>query len=332
MQNGRSAAWVLTIVLVAAFVWGLEQVALAPLETGEVYPPYSTLRSDPQGARALYESLLAQPDVTVQRLYRPRTMLAATDIILTLGVDARAWSSEKDRTLDDYEKLTKDGGRMVVGFLPLKAPLVFSARPVAEKRWNIKLASRRGGDRAVLYLEPGPEWTKLAEHDGFVTAAERGLGAGTVVLVADSYPLSNEGLREARDAGFITRVVGPARRIVFDENHFGVSETGSVTTLMRRYHLQGAVVVLVVVAGLFLWRSASSFLPPREKLPSGTVAGRDSLDGMSALLRRAVPEKQLLEACVKEWTKSARGKTPPPVENTDPVQAYRAACQFLEKR
>src|SRR5689334_18757658 len=130
-------AWVLTIVLIAAFLWGLEQIALAPLETGEVYPPYSSLRSDPQGTRALYESLAVQPSVNVERLYRPRTTLKATDVVLALGIDPRAWSTEKERTLDDYEKLTKDGGRMVIGFLPLKAPLIFNEKPLVEKRWNV---------------------------------------------------------------------------------------------------------------------------------------------------------------------------------------------------
>src|SRR5437016_9305442 len=60
--------WMVAFALLAILVWGLEQVAVAPLETGEVYPAYSSLRSDPLGAKALYESLAALPDLTVERL------------------------------------------------------------------------------------------------------------------------------------------------------------------------------------------------------------------------------------------------------------------------
>jgi hypothetical protein len=168
------------------------------------------------------------------------------------------------------------------------------------------------------------------------------------VLAADTYPLSNEGLREARHPELIVDLVGPARRITFDENHFGVSETGSVTQLMRRYRLQGAIAVLIVVAVLFLWRSASSLLPPRESgdalaSAKGAVAGRDSLDGMAALLYRGVPEKQLLDTCFNEWSKTApRNSRAAAVQSAlkneitrkgaVPVDAYRAACEILTRK
>jgi hypothetical protein len=191
-----------------------------------------------------------------------------------------------------------------------------------------------------LHFEPGSEWSVLERREGLVTAVERPFGAGSIVLVADSYPLSNEGLREARDAKFIARLAGPARRIIFDENHFGVVETGSVTTLMRKYRLEGAVVVLALVAALFLWRSASSFLPARQAGASGVVTGHDSIEGLSALLRRGVPEKELLNACFAEWSKSApRESRAARVEDQiarsgghDPVEAYRAACRILTEK
>jgi hypothetical protein len=180
----------------------------------------------------------------------------------------------------------------------------------------------------------------VTERDGEATAVERPLANGTVVLLADSYPLSNEGLRESRDAASIARLIGPARAVVFDENHFGVSDSGSVTTLMRKYHLEGALAILSVVVGLFVWRSASSFLPPRQNTPDHTVAGRDSREGLTALLRRSVPETELLDACFREWNRSA-----PPVRQAEPieaevarwagkepVEAYRAACRALKKK
>ena len=131
-------------------------------------------------------------------------------------------------------------------------------------------------------------------------------GAGTIVLAADTFALSNEGLREARDPELIAALAGPATHIIFDENHFGVIETGSVTKLMRKYRLEGAVAMLALVAALFLWRSASSLLPPRETRADDAVGGRDSLEGMTALLHRGVAEKELLDTCFAEWSRVRR--------------------------
>jgi hypothetical protein len=353
--------WVAAVTLLAGLGWGLEQVAVAPLETGEVYPPYSTLRSDPLGARALYESLEALPELKVERLYKSRTVLNADQVLFVLGVDAVAWTVIGQKTLTEYENLLHNGGRLVIAFVPASTPRRVSkdpSRPPEEKsapnvvadRWHIRVAFREpvaseaGGEiggpeiprRSAIYFEPGPEWRTLMQREGQATAVERSLAGGTVVLVSESYVLSNEGLREARDAGFITRLAGPARVIFFDENHFGIVETGSVAGLMRKYHLEAAVAVLAIVSALFLWRSASNFLPPRTSRASEAVAGRDVFEGLAALLRRGVPEKDLLDACYAEWARSApQENRADPVRaelkelgRKDPVAAYREACRI----
>src|ERR1700693_4325418 len=113
METVRSnnGVWIFAILLLAGFIWGLEQVVVGPLETGEAYPPYSSLRSDPLGAKALYESLAALPDLQVGRLYKARSTLGDSGAaILVLGVDPVAWSSLKDDTLEEYEKLVSKGG------------------------------------------------------------------------------------------------------------------------------------------------------------------------------------------------------------------------------
>ena len=52
--------WALTIASAGHASSGAwNRLALTPLQTGDVYPPFSTLRADPLGAKALYEK--AQP-------------------------------------------------------------------------------------------------------------------------------------------------------------------------------------------------------------------------------------------------------------------------------
>jgi hypothetical protein len=374
-MKSNTGLWILAIAMLGALAWGLEQVAFTPLQTGEVYPPFSSLRADPLGAKALYESLAALPGIEVERLYKQREKLESPrDAMFVLGVDPVAWSGVDVKTLDEYAKLVHDGGRLVIAFLPVRTPPTLPKVQPVEWHWHIELRYHPGDDdyttngiphTTTLYFVPGPGWRPLASFRGArgrssYTAVEKSFGNGTIVLVADTYPLSNEGLREAPDPALISRIDGPATRITFDENHFGVSETGSVTKLMRRYRLQGAVAILMVAAVLFLWRSASSLLPPRDSpirsldTPAagrGAIAGRGSLDGLAALLHRGVPEKQLLDACFAEWRKStlhgSQGFREPgtaraaaAIENEiarqgarAPVDAYRAACRILtEKR
>jgi len=159
------------------------------------------------------------------------------------------------------------------------------------------------------------------------------------VLAADTFALSNEGLRDARDAQFVAALIGRATHVVFDENHFGVVETGSVTRLMHKYRLEGAVAMLGLAAALFLWRSGSSFLPPRAFLGAEAVAGRDSIAGMTALLHRGVKRQDLAETCFAQWSKSApRESRALRVEEeirkhkSDPVEAYRAASKALTEK
>ena len=138
----------------------------------------------------------------------------------------------------------------------------------------------------------------------------------------------------------IARTIGGARRVEFDENHFGVSDTGSVGVLLRKYGLEGGVAVLLVAAALFMWRSASSFLPFQERPREEAVAGRDAQQGLTALLRRSVPEAELLDACYAEWMRTA-----PAARKAAAVEAaiahgrgrsvaeiYRAACEALKKK
>jgi Domain of unknown function (DUF4350) len=335
--------WIAGGVLLGVLVWGLEQVVVSPLETGDVYPPFSSLRSDPLGTRALYESLGEMPGITVDRLYKERTELGGPDdALLVLGVDPVAWSTLKPKQLDEYQNLVAHGGRLVIGFLPVRERSSTPMQRDLEEKWGIRLRfghqdddaeSRNMPRETSLYFVAGPEWRT---QDAI---AERSFGAGTIVLAANTFPLSNEGLREARDVELIAALAGPAHRITFDENHFGVVESGSVAKLMRKYQLEGAIGILALVAGLFLWRSTASLLPPRRAPADDAIAGRDSLAGMTALLHRGIAERDLIDTCFAEWSRvEGKSSRAPRIEEEirklakDPVAAYRAASQVLSKK
>src|SRR5580704_13325634 len=108
MPRARNGAVWSIILLLALFVAGAWEVMVAPLITGEVYPAYSSLRTDPLGAKALFDSLSEQPGLDVARLYKARSLLDPETTLFILGVDSVGLSDSSKPALQDYERLLKN--------------------------------------------------------------------------------------------------------------------------------------------------------------------------------------------------------------------------------
>src|SRR5687767_243391 len=84
----RFAAVALVILLVATLLAGVIKLFQMRLGTGDVYPPYSSLRSDPLGTKALYRSLGALEGIEVQKnIEGPEKLTSGKDsTLLILGL------------------------------------------------------------------------------------------------------------------------------------------------------------------------------------------------------------------------------------------------------
>lgn len=72
-MRGASRRWLtlaLLALLFAASAFALSRLVELRFEEGDVYPPYSSLRSDPLGTRAFLDALGSLPGVSVERNYR----------------------------------------------------------------------------------------------------------------------------------------------------------------------------------------------------------------------------------------------------------------------
>src|SRR5687767_6849307 len=71
--SGMKRRFSLWLLLVLLFVFGLGVTWLFDLRLsgGDIYPPYSTLRADPLGTRALHDALQRLPEVEVERSLKP---------------------------------------------------------------------------------------------------------------------------------------------------------------------------------------------------------------------------------------------------------------------
>jgi hypothetical protein len=354
----RAAYRFLAVAITVAFLWGAFTIVMTPVETGDAYPRYSSLRADPLGTKLLFDSLQELPGVVVTRNFKPVPSIAnpASTSLLMLGLSGPGWFSSSEERVKHWEQLASRGVRLVFVFEPAMPALdadfsVFqkkqpdSAKPAPlarplQARWGVtvKLHKVPASKRAklerlprdsALYFEPDASWTVFDKGpDGSAVHIGKSLGSGTIVLASQGFRVSNEALREqSRRGEWLAGLIGPGRStIVFDEFSHGIAETGSVGSLIRRYHLQGAVFLLILAGILFIWRNASSLLPARETQMAAATGGRDAGDGLTALLQRSVAAADLIPACWFEWRKDESIR--PPV-STERLQRMEQAIASM---
>ena len=336
----RLAAYLLLIACFSALLFFGLRTFLLRLETGDNYPEYSTYRADPKGLKAFYDSLKATEVVAVARRLQSSKILPSGEsrALVVAGVNAEQRTvSDEDSQLFDHWLLT--GGRLIIALHPERdnqpgRDSCEQARPDASestavslrsliRRWGVEIAplkafnsnsanspqfgqvSRWFGNHCFEHLEP--EWKVIATQGECDVIVERPIGAGTLVLIADSYPLSNEALAVDRHTGLLLWLVRGCREVLFEETHLGLRERPGIMTLALRYGLQGTIVSIVAVMLLFVWKSQYTLVPrtsPDQGLPS--VQGYSSEQAFLNLLRREIPQKELLGVCIETWLKTAR--------------------------
>jgi hypothetical protein len=106
-------------LLIAVFGFGLLRLFVLRFQAGDAHPPYSSLRSDPLGTAALYESLKEIPGVSVRRNFEPlhRTAHDPGATVIYLGAFER-WAPPSAAPEEIFGRLERDGGRILMAFLP----------------------------------------------------------------------------------------------------------------------------------------------------------------------------------------------------------------------
>ncbi len=174
-------------------------------------------------------------------------------------------------------------------------------------------------------------------------AIARTAGKGSVVLFADSSDFANSTLADpdAADFALLSTAIGPSTHLIFDEQHFGITQTGSVVGLMRRFRLTGMTLGLAICAALFIWRNVTAFPLPAQVLKTTGAAGRTSRSALLTLLRRHIPPSGLAAVCWNEWfaanrravsAENAARAREIALHETDPVKALRAIRPIVHSK
>ncbi|PWT91573.1 MAG: hypothetical protein C5B54_05030, partial [Acidobacteria bacterium] len=133
---------------------------------------------------------------------------------------------------------------------------------------------------------------------------------------------------------------------IFDESVHGVYSDRGVVYLLRKYRLEWLIGGFLILAGLFIWMNVVSLVPSEEsygRRDQAAAKGKESAAGLTNLLRRSIPRKEIFRVGYWEWKKSLgpqssitktkldRIQATADQEN-DPLAAYNRISAILKER
>jgi hypothetical protein len=333
MRKDRLIAYILIVLMVALFASVGFQMLKVRAEVNGVYPEYSSFRPDPRGYRILFDTLSSLDSVHVERFVQPLTDLPSSSgkILVLAGLQPGGLPVDQTKLLDNW---MTSGGTLLVTFSSLQIERNESdltnnsdqqenRSPRAEvgksDDWGIRIFHSKLNLSAKLqsnlfanefswaghlYIDPTKgDWEVIAKAQELPVVLQRKFGAGKLVLLMDSYPLSNVALAAHRNAELVSWLFSQHSVVLFDESHFGIVNHPGIMSMARRYGLDGAFVAILGLGLLYLWASRYTLNPVARTRSDAEVAvkGVGANEIFTNLLRRTLPAKDLCTICLQIW-------------------------------
>ena len=150
----RNGPILLLALCALVLFFGLARLFQARYESGDVYPPYSSLRADPLGAMAFYESLEKLDGVTVQRDFSDVNRLPEGRQVtyLHLAGEAEQWQWIDNDLAKLIDGFLMRGGRLVIAFEPRYRPVSTWTPPTTTP----PAGKKKGGQQKSMPLPRPP--------------------------------------------------------------------------------------------------------------------------------------------------------------------------------
>jgi hypothetical protein len=105
---------------IAFFAYGIVKLFELRFQSGDFYPAYSSLRADPLGTMALYESLGKMRGVSVRRDFSTSNRLPEErgTVYLHLASETGEWNLIPDDLFKELKNFVGSGGRLVITYFP----------------------------------------------------------------------------------------------------------------------------------------------------------------------------------------------------------------------
>jgi hypothetical protein len=155
----------------ALFAFGIMQLIQLRFEHGDVYPAYSSLRADPLGAMAFYESLGRVPGISVQRDFSESNRLPEEPqtAYLHLAGSPYEWEWMPNDLFHEIKNFLARGNRLDITFFPQSESNDFYDSD--EDQTNaVKLAQAR--NEKMTPAKPANKKNKLTDDDSDISLEE----------------------------------------------------------------------------------------------------------------------------------------------------------------
>ena len=116
----RYAPTFLILLCAAALAFGILELFKSRYQAGDVYPEYSSLRTDPLGTMAFYESLDRMSGISVARDYSTANRLPekSATTYLHLAASPDDWRWLPGELFREVDRFVRGGGRLVITLYP----------------------------------------------------------------------------------------------------------------------------------------------------------------------------------------------------------------------
>jgi hypothetical protein len=220
-----------------AFALGIVYLFELRFEAGDVYPPYSSLRPDPLGTMALYESLEKIPALAVSRDFKNSDTLPEEprSLYLHLGGDPFEFEEMPDDAYRNIQDFMTRGGRLIITFFPqTEGSWSYDGTNSAEnKRMTGSKTHKKDRDSD----NSDYHWTTLEDEWGFHTGFEELESNGDSYAAATVYNQTDLALPDSLDwhSGIIFTNLAHEWRVIY-------ARGGNAVVIERKFG-RGSVVI-----------------------------------------------------------------------------------------
>lgn len=190
------------LLITAFFLVSVFQLFVMRFERGDIYPPYSSLRSDPLGTKALYESLNNLKGISASRNFSPfhKLQYDSAFSLFYLGAYAESDLFFRKTSMESLESMLSGGGQFIISFVPERSRQPEDNQKKEEIETDDEDSDRSSGSGEKENDENDPhespfKFVDLGEHWGF-ELENRKLSCGSDcrekaagILISDNYDL-----------------------------------------------------------------------------------------------------------------------------------------------
>ena len=236
MLKSRYILTALLALCLAGFAFGVVRLFQMRFDAGDIYPPYSSLRTDPLGVKAFYESLQNLPGLSVSRFFQSNSKLQGGPrrVLFVLGTTRENLEFMPPDDAQTLQTFVLSGGRLVISLLPFadreqdEGFLFTNAAPRSRPATNAPRSSavRRPRSRGDTNSDP----SLIPEDVSFL--AKNGLGVKYDDLAVDEHGVS----RSEWAAALHAAPGAPSRISWHSGSYFDILNTNWQTVYQRKKH------------------------------------------------------------------------------------------------